>query len=225
MIYTIPTKRGLGIELWGTYDDLRSLYDIISKFWNQEGYLKNKGFSNRDELISGFSYELRKSYEGDRLKRESSHFSHRQDEYFGCQFSWVQLLFSLTALRYNMRFFESSKLDISIFLQLEYWIENSMERYDEVGSKPLKYFINDGIHAANDFIYQFMRSINYDYFLLGGGKKAFRKLPQLLNRAVLFSEDYKKYLDFLTQEALSLKCEISELEINDDNFDYERVQW
>ena len=52
-----------------------------------------------------------------------------------------------------------------------------------------------------------------------------RRLPQLLNRAVLFSEDYRKYLDFLTQEALSLKCDISELEINDDTFDYDEVKW
>ena len=45
------------------------------------------------------------------------------------------------------------------------------------------------------------------------------------NVVVLFSEDYRKYLDFLTQEAVSLKCDISELEINDDTFDYDKVKW
>jgi len=29
MIYIIPTKRGMGVELWGNYDDLNSLYEVI----------------------------------------------------------------------------------------------------------------------------------------------------------------------------------------------------
>lgn len=44
MIYLVPTKKGLGVEIWGTYDDLNSLYEVISKFWNDEHNLNKKGF-------------------------------------------------------------------------------------------------------------------------------------------------------------------------------------
>ena len=70
MFYLIPTKNGLGIELWGTYDDIRTVYSVIANFWNQEDYITKKGFANRDQLISGFSYEIRKAYEESRLKKE-----------------------------------------------------------------------------------------------------------------------------------------------------------
>jgi len=56
MIYIIPTKRGLGVQIWGTFDDLTTFYNVIGNFWNQEDFLNKKGFDNRDKLISGFSY-------------------------------------------------------------------------------------------------------------------------------------------------------------------------
>lgn len=100
MIYTIPTKRGLGVELWGTYDDLKTLYAVIGRFWNQEEFLNNTGFDNRDKLISGFSYEIRKAYDGNRLKQQYSRFSLEQIPHFGVKLSWVHVLFSISALRY-----------------------------------------------------------------------------------------------------------------------------
>lgn len=67
MIYIVPTKKGFGVEIWGTYDDLSNLYEVLGKFWNDENGLA-KGAENRDKLISGFSYEISKAKEGSRLK-------------------------------------------------------------------------------------------------------------------------------------------------------------
>jgi hypothetical protein len=66
MIYILPTKHGIGVELWGTYEDFKTLHEVISKFWNDENSIKIKGDENRDKLISSFSYEIRKAYEGNR---------------------------------------------------------------------------------------------------------------------------------------------------------------
>ena len=52
-------------------------------------------------------------------------------------------------------------------------------------------FIEDGLYGANNYIYQYMRSINLDYYLLGGGKSAFRKLPNLLRKGIFFTNEYK----------------------------------
>lgn len=225
MIYILPTKKGLGVELWGTHEDLTNLYSVISKFWNNENRLNIRGFENRDKLISGFSYEIRKAYEGRRLKRKTSHFSLNELEYFGAQISWVHFLFSMTALKFNMRFSEVTKYDISIFLQIEFWLEKAMNGFDEVGAKNLVGFIEDGLHGANEYIYHYMRSINLDYFMLGGGKKAFRKLPTMLRRGLFFTDEYKAYRKFLENEAQKHGCEVNDMDINDDNVDYENIKW
>lgn len=225
MIYLIPTKRGLGVEIWGTKEDLTIFYDVIGKFWNDEANSTKKDFENRDKLISGFSYGIRKAKEGNRLKRNSSHFSSEQQEYFGTQFSWVHILFSLTALKYNMSFYETSKFDISQILTIEFWLEKSMNSFDEIGAKNLIGFIESGLFGGNKIIYQCMRTVDIDFLLLGGGKKAFRQLPDLLKIGVYFTEEYKQYESFLHEEAKHLNCDISELEINDDNIDYENIKW
>lgn len=225
MIYTIPTKKGLGVELWGTYEDITHLYKTIGKFWVKEEFYNQKGFENRDTLVSGFSYEIRKTYQGRRLIRKNSHHSKEPVEHFGVQLSWVHILFSLAVLRFNMRFVESDRENLSVFLHLEQSLEQAMNTFDKVGAKLLVPFIEGGIFAGNEYIYQYMRSINTDYFILGGGKKAFRMLPELLNRSILNTEDYVDYLNYLKDEAKRLKCGISDLELDDEDIPYEDMVW
>ncbi|HRG57497.1 MAG TPA: hypothetical protein PK323_00985 [Bacteroidia bacterium] len=225
MIYLIPTKRGIGVEMWGTYEDLKELHGVIGRFWADENYESNKGFENRDALLSSFSYEIRKAKEGSRMKRKKSHLSFENQEYFGTAFSWVHILFSLTAIKYNMRYYETNKYEISLILLLEFWLEKAMYSYDEIGAQKLRGFIEDGLYGANDLIYQFMRSINYEFFLLGGGKKAFRQLPILLKRGIYYTQEYTQHENFLKAEAVRLNCDASELEVGDDDFDYGGIEW
>lgn len=225
MIYTIPTKQGLGIELWGTFNDLKCLYEVIGKLWNNEDYENIKGFQSRDSTINAFSYEIRKAYQEDRQKRERNHFTLETEKYLGTKLSWVHILFSLSAIRFNMRFIEPNKFDLSMIMCLEFWLEKSMIQYDPEGAVRLIPFINAGIYAGNEYLYQYLRSINAQYFRLGGGKRVFRELPDLLNQAILFSKEYKNYLEFLILEAKGLNCEISHLETNDSDIDYENIKW
>ncbi len=225
MIYIIPTPRGLGVEIWGTYEDLDNFYGVISKFWNDEQYLNKKGFENRDKLISGFSYEIRKAKEGSREKRETSHWGFEKTEYLGTKISWVHFLFSISAIKYNMRFYETNKFDISMILQIEFWLEKAMSKFDQIGAEKLIGFIEGGIYGANDHIYQFMRSINLEYFLLGGGKRAFRKLPELLKRGIFYTDEYRDFQAFLEKESKRLNCKMSDMEINDKHINYDNLKW
>lgn len=225
MIYIIPTKRGIGVELWGTSDDLESLYDFVGKFWHGEDDVNYLGSENRDKLINGFSYEIRKAKEGSRLKRRTSHFSTDMQPYLGSQITWVDFLFSLTAVKYHMRFKETNKFDISQILLLEFWLEKAMKTYDEKGAKALTGFIDDGLYTANNNIYQCMCSVNLDFLRLGGGKDAFRSLPKLLKRGIYHTKEYREYEQFLEKEAKRLGCDAGELEMNDEDFDYENLKW
>jgi len=70
-----------------------------------------------------------------------------------------------------------------------------------------------------------MRSINLDYFLLGGGKRAFRKLPELLKKGIFFTEEYESFKTFLENDAKRLGCAINDMDINDDDVYYDEIKW
>lgn len=224
MIYAIPTKKGLGIEIWGTRDDLEYLYEIISKFWNNEDFIYIKGYEDKNKLISSFSYEIRKASYGSRLTRSNSHYSYEEIPYVGCQISWVHIIFSIVVLKYNMRMVENDKGDIAMFLHLEYWIERAMEKYDSVGAKRLLPFLDDAINAGNEYLYLYMRHINATFFEMKGGKIAFRKLADLMRVSIYSSNEYNDFLHFLSSEAKKHNCKIDDLELSDNDKIYE-IEW
>lgn len=220
MLYMIPTKKGMGVELWGTHNDLDALYSFIGKFWDSENHLYHEGVESRDKLISVLSYDVRIAKSNRALFRTKSHFSSEKQDYCGVQISWVQLLFCLAAIKYNMKFYPTNKLDVSIILQLEYWLEKAMINYDAIGAKKLIGFIEGGIYGANEYIYHYWRIVNFDFFILGGGKRAFRQLPKLLKRGVYYTPQYLEYASYLEKEAEQFDCEVLDLEIDDDHVDY-----
>lgn len=224
MFYCIPTKKGLGVEIWGTRDDLEILYDTISKFWNDETFFNFKGYEDKNNLISAFLYEVRKATSGSRSTRESSHFSFDEIPHFGFKVSWPHILFSVAALRYNMKMVETTKWDVAIFLLLEYELERSLENYDLEGAKKLITYLNGAINADNEYLYLFMRNVNASFFQLKGGKRAFRKLADLMRVSLFFSEEYNELLHFLESEANKYNCNIKDLELNDNDALYE-IEW
>ncbi|AUC84795.1 hypothetical protein CW731_05575 [Polaribacter sp. ALD11] len=225
MFYLKPTKNGIGIEIWGTYDDIRTVHSIVQNFWGNEKSDKVRNSEERDDAISGFSYELRKTHEGSRLKRKTSHFSFEEIEHLGCKLTWVHIIFALSALRFNMRYLETNKLEISIFMQFEFWLEKSAIEYDEKGGLELKHFFSSGDFGENEKVYQLLNGINADFLILNGGKKAFRKLPELLRRGIPFTSEYREYEEFLKKEAKRHNCEVHELTVNENNIDFENLKW
>lgn len=225
MIYIVPTKRGLGVEIWGTHEDLDNFHRVIGKFWNNDQYLSKEGFASRDYLISGFSYEIRKAKERQRQRRDYSHFTFEETEYLGAKVSWVHFLFSMSAIKYNMGFYETNKFDISMILQIEFWLEKAMYEFDKIGARNLVGFIDNNVYGGNDNIYHFMRIINLEWLQLGGGKRAFRKLPELLKRGIFYTDEYKEYQAFLEKESKRLNCRIIDIEFDDDHINYENLKW
>jgi hypothetical protein len=220
----VPTKRGVGVQLWGTHDDLEYFYDAITHFFLGEDNPNIPGVENRLKLLSSFSYEVRKAYEGARLKRSFGHFSMKDQQYLGTQISWVHALFSFAGLKYAMNYQGMSKMDVALILQLEYWLEKAMRSFDPKGAEPLLEYINGGLYGGNDCIYHYMRFINAEFIELGGGKRAFRRLPDLLKKGVVGNDAYYNFMDFLTKEAKRLNCSIDELDFDDDHVNYE-IPW
>ena len=70
-----------------------------------------------------------------------------------------------------------------------------------------------------------MRRVGIEYVSLRGGKKSFRKLPQILRIASYGTSEYSLYKSELESDAKRLSVDVSELELNDDEFDYESIKW
>ena len=225
MFYMIPTKGGLGVELWGTYDDLEQFYDLLTSNYLDEEKNHFPNNENRVSLLSSFSYEIRKAYEGSRLKNDKSPISHIPATYLGCTFSWPHILFSLTAYKFTLVYSPTSKLEASYIQILEYWLENAMQRYDPVGALKLKSFINGSLYGGNPCIYQYMRSINLEFLSQGGGKRNFRKLPTILKRGQSGTDAYADYMEELEKFAKKVKTTPDLLEVDDEDFDYEGLKW
>nr|WP_315419710.1 hypothetical protein [uncultured Pedobacter sp.] len=206
----IPTKKGYGIELWGTYDDLRSLYNILQEFLAQKDSSHNKW----DTIIYSLMYDIRKAFEKKGLKARNSHYSMEGIRHYGCQVTWVSIIFVLAAIRRNSQYLEINKLERSVLLQLEYWVQRAMEEYDSVGAQKLKYFLDDLIYKENPFLLQFMMFIDRDFIVLGGGPQGFRLLPDLLNKACINHPQYELLYKELIDLAKSKNCSIDDLVAN-----------
>lgn len=224
MLYTTHTKRGLGVQIWGTYDDLNTLYHVIAKFWGNPEFEHIGAFENRNVLISSFSYEVRKGKDGSRLSKTGSSFGDKGNQYLGFEMSWVHILFSIAALKENWNLIPPDKLDLSFFNLLEYWVESALEQFDPTTAEEIKPYLNGAIYAGNPLLYQFMRQINLDFFLLGGGRRAFKKLPVLLKTSSYFTPEYNALQSFLEKEAANLNIEPEHYDFDEDNKIYE-IKW
>src|SRR5690606_3038878 len=224
MLYTTHTKRGLGVQIWGSYDDLRTLYDVISKYWNVPEFGHMSGFENRNELISSFSYEVRKGMDGSRLSYNDPRLPENGNQLYGFEVSWVHIIFSITALKENWKLIPPDKLDLAVFYSLEHWVENAMEAYDSSAADRVKPYLNGAIYGANPCLYQFMRRISLDYFLLRGGKRAFRKLPHLLRMAMYGTVEYNGFNKYLEQEAQRIESKPDSIDFDEENEIY-NIAW
>ncbi|WP_437438160.1 DUF6904 family protein [Myroides profundi] len=160
-----------------------------------------------------------------RLKRNSGHLSGSESVYYECCISWVQGIFFIQAIRYKQNLIPINKLILSHLLEFEYWMEKTMYEFDSKTAFELKDFITGRIDTSNDCLYIYMRKINLEYFLLNGGKKAFKTLPGLLEKACYGTLGYNLYRKELERDAKRLNTNARRLELNDDDFDYENVKW
>ncbi|MBP1630572.1 MAG: hypothetical protein H6Q15_1465 [Bacteroidetes bacterium] len=208
MFYILPTKNGLGIELWGDYNDLTTIHDIIDNLWGDE--LNNDSYISRSKIISNFNYNVRKAYQGQRLTKVDN-----GNIYFGTKFTWVYIIFFIHSIRENTKIIESSKLDLGFLLQFEYMLEQAMFLYDKVGANEVKKYITAGIYSENPHIYLFMLDINNEYISMKRGKVSFRKLPEILKKGVIVTQEYNDYYTFLQSEAKRYGVNINELDLDD----------
>ncbi|MEB2782157.1 hypothetical protein U3A58_17325 [Algoriphagus sp. C2-6-M1] len=218
MFYLNPTKRGVGVELWGTSADLRLMYQVFSDLWDLDD---DKLTEN---ILSAFLYEVRHADQGDRLIRENSHFSIERESHFGCQISWVQLLYFIAFVNHKKSLHPRNKLLDAIIFQLEYWTEEALVEYDGKTGQLMLTYVGKSLDGSNPHLYYFMRLANLKFFELKGGKRAFHQLPELMKEGVKGTVAFKTIRNRLILKAKELGCDPGELDLDEDDAVYD-IQW
>ncbi|MBQ9311466.1 MAG: hypothetical protein IJ213_00290 [Bacteroidales bacterium] len=215
MIYCIADKNGKRVNFRGNKEDLNYLYKVLGKYacTNDEISNQHSAFKSRSQLNTYFFYEIRHCYLGDRNIINDGYFeTYYKFISYECSFSWVYILFFINSIRRNMHFCDSSKLEQSILLYLEYWIETAMRNYDTTGAINLSKYITNHIDVDNKYLYQYMRKIDTLLTSMPNGKKTFRTIDSLMLASDNTRPEYTELLTQLTLEAFDSKTTIDLLD-------------
>lgn len=215
MLQSNPSKKGTGIEIWGDYGDLAGLHKTIHKIGNRLNEYDDK-FKGQSDIIMAFAYEIRKSFEGFRMRETFSFDSKNKVDYYGFQYLWTDLLFAVSVLRLNAGYVTMDELDQANLYILEYNLKTSLTRYDPKGAEVIKLFIGQRINVHDPLIFLMLQGINFEYLSQRPSKTRFRNIPNLIiGYTSPFSETHKLWKADLESEAKKHNCELLQIEYGD----------
>lgn len=221
MLQAYPTKKGTGIEIYGTRDDLVVLYETVHKIANTlDEY--NKFQKAQFQLLMNFAYEIRKGYEGSRLVNDIPSEDETKIRFYGFQLVWTDVLIFISTLRHNAGYLKTDRLDQANMYILEYITEKALFAYDAEGANNIRNFIGQRIDITNKLSFVIYQALQIKYVTSPAGKKRFRNIPNLL--ITHFSEwlpEYKSLVHSLEISAKEHNCDITDLEFDD----FPEIKW
>ncbi len=200
-----PTKQGVGLILYGDYNDLRSLHETIHSLCGDAGGCH----SVQHEHALSMAYDLRKAYEG---KRESKSVGEGGDTYLGVKLVWTYALFYASFFRQCAGFQPTNKEHQANLYHFEFCIENALLKYEpKIGSEIINSYSSIGF-VSQKFLFSFVDDVSFQYIYQGGtGKMRFKRLPQVLRQFHEWSSEYKEHEEFMTLQAKQQNCSVHDL--------------
>lgn len=110
MLYANPTPRYLGLELWGDADTLEHLYQALVKISQCPCVSGNPA----DDFILELQYEVRKSFQGNRLRRRIKDRIGGDSLVYGTRLMWPTALLSVYAYQKMLALTEPGKQQIAL---------------------------------------------------------------------------------------------------------------
>lgn len=222
MLQAYPTKKGTGVEIYGDYADLYSLYQTVHKMADTLDE-NNSHQKSQHQLLMNFAYEIRKGYSGSRLIDDISFIGDSTKlHYYGFQLVWTDILIFISTLRHNAGYINTEKLDQANMYMLEYVVEKALFAYDAEGANNIQHFIGQRINITNPLSFVIYQALQIKYVTEPSGKKRFRNIPNLL--ITHFSEwlpEYKELVRSLEISAKEHNCDTTDLEFED----FPEIKW
>jgi hypothetical protein len=222
MLQSNATKSGTGLAIYGDYEDLMGLYDVIHYLASalDEDNVAQKG---RHQLLMNFAYEIRKAYSGDRLTdQERFNTENPEIPYYGFQLVWTDILVFLAVMRHTAGYIETDKLQQAVMCLLEQVVEKALLEYDVEGAHSIKQLIGQRINVSNPYSFIIYQGLHIKFISERTGKRRFRSIPDFIGGH--FSEwrpEYKELIKSFEISANEQECKITDLEFSE----FPEIKW
>lgn len=197
MIYAEPTKKGVGVSLYGDALDLGSLHETVHELVRVSHFNEEQG-----NTILNFAYEIRHAKQGDREIVRKEVGPEEYVTYYKFNLPWTSILFELHYLREIVGYGNAAKEHQANIYRLEYAIESALLSYDaKVGREVIDAYRRLS-WFSDDYLADFIDECTYQYINGGAtGKMRFRRLPSIIKSYDERSFDYKAYHEHMWKEA------------------------
>jgi hypothetical protein len=123
-------KNWAGIAIFGDYLSLRSLHEIVHDVNDRSPIIRDK-----EGFFLGLAYDLRKAYQGERLKDEARP---EVGARYGVEFLWPAILVQSRQLRDSLAYIDHTKEHQAVTYGLESILEDAISREFEGKSEAIR---------------------------------------------------------------------------------------
>lgn len=219
MLIIEPTKKGVGVSIWGDYGDLRTLYDLFSNYLNME---HNEGTRQMGRLLSVMSYSIRHAFQHERLKKTFCYDSDNKVTYYGFNTDWITLFFSVRCLRTCVSLMPSNELIQSEMYLFESLVKTSIKSYDISSYHKLLPYIEYQIPSNDKLVYILHQYCVKSFFeSKKKGKSRFRAISDILERYCLINSYFFKDIQNGIKKMEEEGYNINNIEIKYDDIEIE----
>ncbi|MBC8190834.1 MAG: hypothetical protein H8E18_00490 [FCB group bacterium] len=218
MLIARPTRHAAGIQLFGDAFDLESLHETIHHLCESSILV-----THMEDYVLGLAYEVRKAFEGNRLKESFETGPDEKVEYYGVQLLWPQYLAQIALLRYAASSKPTNHEHQSNLYRLEHITLEALVEIDEKIAG-LIFKILPGLAALNthEYLFQFIDSMTMEYVTEFKTKQErVKELPVTLLSLSPTSPPYADFKKMMNKLATKAGCSPLELEENEEWPDFE----
>ncbi len=208
MLIGRSTKFGTGIEIFGDYWDLKSLYETVHALAGTEDTPGNG-------LLLNFAYEVRKANDN-RRETDTSDFAEELIIYRGFKIFWTHLFPTVKFMRASAGFMTTTPDIQSDIYRLESIVEKCLKSYDQtIGTQIFDWLTFNNIPRTN-YIELLIEHITIKNIKAKDGKPRFKQLRKDIEVFLYNHPDHLDFKKFIESEAKRLNCEISNLDFDID---------
>ena len=216
MLIGRPTKNGTGIEIFGDYWDLKSLYNTVHSLSGAEDTPGNG-------LLMNFAYEIRKANDNHR-ETDTFDFADELIIYRGFKIFWIHLFATVQFMRESAGLLiTSSDIQADIY-RLESIVENCVKEYDQKVGAEIHNWLTLHKILRTDYIELLIMHLTYKNLQMKDGKPRFKNLKVQLETLFYNHPDHLDFKKFLDAEAKRLNCSIKDLDLEID-YDKTGFNW
>lgn len=182
MLQMSPTKKGVGVTIWGDYGDLKALDEL---FTDCMVIARSHADEELNKMLGVMSYDIRHAYSGHREIEEFTYYDKQTVQYYGFKVDWITLLFTISCIRYSLSHKPSTDLMQSEIYLLESLTKTAIQRYDPSSYTEILRFFG-GCRPANIEIVYFMQQYAVKYFFESKqkGRRRFRLIPGIIYKCL-----------------------------------------